>query len=332
MKIETNANGVPQFNEDGTPKIEWNGSNITFGKAGRTFDEMDDTFGPNWQEREMGFNATLRREDIQYIEPEIFGPILADLQGRNLVGRIIDVDPATEQYQYDKWTHMAAAEFVGRKGRRPRDEVGMTRTSVTMMEISKGWRLARRDLLARKTDIQTINIQSALQQCREKENGMIIQSADYPDIDGLIDDAGNTSAVSNAWSTAAGTRDPYGDTNTGVGLNRADGIDGRRKMGLYSDQYTEVHAQDTSAGGGSAIYAESIKKALVDEILMTPGGVDGTGIIVDQTPGVAAVLRAEEFKVRIFEMDSDHQVEGDVTGVTSIMVTQPDGICTLTSL
>ena len=332
MKVIMNANGLPERDANGVPKVEWNGSNILFGEAGYTFDEAVKYMGDG-KEVVLGKNATLRREDIQYIEPKIFAPILAALEGRNLVGNIINVDPATEQYQYDKWTHMNAAEFVGKKGRRPRDEVGMSRTSVTMMEISKGWTLTRRELLGRKTDIQAINILSAMQQCKEKENGMIIQSADYPDVDGLIDDAGNTDAATQVWSTAAGTRLPYEDINTAVGLNRADGFDGIRKGGFYSDQYTELFQRDTSAGGGGDIYAELAEKALLKGgILHTPGGVDGTGLIVDQTPGVASVLRAEEFTVRIFEMNSDHRIDGDITGVTSIMVPQPNGVCSLTGL
>lgn len=332
MKVKMNANGIVERDANGRAIVDYNGSNITFGAAGLTYDEMDKTHGRDWQKREMGWNATLRREDIQHIEEKMFAPIQADLQARALVGNITDAPAATEQWQYDKWTHMNAAEFVGRKGRRPRDEVGQSRTSVTMLETSKGWSLSRRDLLAEHTDIQAINMASALMQCREKENGYIIQSADYPDVDGLIDDAGNTDAASNAWSTAAGTRLPYEDCNTGVGTMRADGFNGIRKAGYYPDQYTELHGRDTSAGGGGVTYASLVVPGLFSEVLMTPGGVDATGLIVDQTPGVCTLVRAEEFKVRIFEMDKDHQIAGDVTGVTSVAVMQPNGVCSQTSL
>ena len=80
MKVIMNANGFPERNTDGTPKVEWNGSNIRFGEAGYTFDEALKHMGDGHREVYLGRNATLRREDIQYIEPKLFAPILANLE------------------------------------------------------------------------------------------------------------------------------------------------------------------------------------------------------------------------------------------------------------
>ena len=63
-----------------------------------------------------------------------------------------------------------------------------------------------------------------------------------------------------------------------------------------------------------------------------PGATDGTGVLVHQAPGVANVLIGEEFKVRIFEMNADHKIMGDVTGVVSIAVVRPNGVGTETSI
>jgi len=314
--------------------MDWNGSNIVFGPHELPFDEAKkpEHMGNGREVVLGGKNATLRREDIQYIEPQIFAPILAALEGRNLVGHIIDVDDATAQYQYDKWDHMGAAEIVGPAGRRPRDEVSMARTSVTMLEISKGWSLKRRDLLGKMTDPQTLNATSALLQCQEAENSVILDSADYPDVDGLIDDAGNTNAGTSAWSNAPTTGDPDDDVLDTIGLCRADGHTGPFKLGLEADNYTEAEAREVKAGGSAESYLSHINKRLGAPALLLGGATNATGILVDQTPGVAAVLRAEEFKMRIFEMDSDHRIDGDITGVVSIMVTRGNGVASITGI
>ena len=333
MKIKRNSAGMPEIGADGKPVMDWNGSNIVFGPQELTFDEaIKDRRMGNGREVVLGKNATLRREDIQFIEPTVFAPILAANQGRELVGHIIDVPDATAQYQYDKWDHMGAAEIVGPAGRRPRDEVSMARTSVTMLEISKGWSLKRRDLLGQMTDPQTLNATSALLQCQEAENSVILDSADYPDVDGLIDDAGNTDAGTAAWSTMPTTGDADDDILDLIGLCRADGHTGGFKLGLEATNYTESETREVKAGGSAESYLSHINKRLIAPALLMGGATHGTGVLVDQTPGVAAVLRAEEFKMRIFEMDSDHRIDGDITGVVSLMVTRPNGVGTETGI
>ena len=333
MKFKRNAAGMPVFGADGRPEVEeWDGSSITFGPEGLSFDEAKKSreFGGNGNEVVLGKNASLRREDLQFIEPGIMEPHLAALNSRDLIGHIEPVDPATEQVSYDKWDHMAAAEIVGPKGRRPRDEISITRTSVTMLEISKGWSLSRRELLGKTTPIQSINAASALQQCQELENSVILDSADYPNADGLIDDAGQTDAATSAWSNAPTTGDPDDDIHDIIGELRAQGFTGGYKCGMEAVNYTEAESREVKAGGSAESYLTHINKRLVAPALLLGGATHGTIVTVDQTPGVAAVLRAEEYKVRIFEMDSEHRINGDVTGVVSIKVSNANGVGTTT--
>jgi len=161
---------------------------------------------------------------------------------------------------------------------------------------------------------------------------MIFESADYPDIDGLIDDAGNTDAATASWDNMPSSGDAYDDLNTLWNLLLADGFGGGRiHVGMNPAQYGEAMKREVKAGGSAVTYIELLKNAFVSEVYNAPGCTDGTVVMVDQNPGVATVLRGEEFKVRIFEMDKDHNIYGDVTGVFSIAVMNANGVGTETS-
>lgn len=273
----------------------------------------------------MSLNYALSPEETEALEKMVIETILPALRGRQLIP-VTKVDAGCQVYRYDKWTHMSGAEIVGRGEPFPLDKVGRTRTSVEIQKIGKGFEIIREDLLSSDTE-KTLNAKSAARQVAEEENNVIFNGQTLPHIHGLIDDAGNTKAASNAWSTAAGTRDPYGDLNTLIALCEADGFMGPFKLALEPVNLGEARQMDAYGN----VYLDSMKE-LVSEIIPDATLPHGTGVLVQEGEDVASLVVAEDITVEVHEMDKNQVIQVNIFERVVPVVRQTNGVGTLTSI
>jgi len=248
--------------------------------------------------------------------------------------RVLPVDPSptptAEYFVYYTRTHMSDAAIIGRGDTIPRDSAKLARTRAQILKLAKGFEITKEDL-ATSGRIRDVNARSAARQIMELENDFIWNSADEPDVDGCIDDAGNTNAGVAAWSGGIGVAFPLVDTMVAMANLLADGFAGPYDMVIEAVNF-----------GEAAFRQANLEKTELECIRTTPNirniYIDAhvphaTAILMQPGPEFAVLAEAQGLEIEGPFYDPDTQVwKFNLTERVCPAIMQPNSINSITGL
>jgi uncharacterized linocin/CFP29 family protein len=282
--------------------------------------------------RGVGENLALTREELVAIRQAIVIAMDAALVGR----RVMPVDdiknPGAEFYVYDKATDPQAAQIIERGDSIPRDEAKLARTKATFLKLATGFEMTKEDFEASTGGrIRTLNAARAGRKIAELENDLIFNSAAYPDVDGIIDDAGNTAAGTAAWSGGAGVAYPIKDVAAAAAAELADGYPGPYTLICEAVNYGELGFNQASI---DRLELERIKALpYIKDLLVDKHVPHGTAILMQPGAEEAVLGMAQDVELEGPFYDHTRQVfQFNLTERVVPAIMRPNAIDTITGL
>jgi len=340
MKYKTNSDGSYKFDSNGQPEVEFDGSSIRFAvgglevpqvnnKTGRLIKKLDTHKYPTIQEvKEYGMNIGVSEGEVRAIEAGMIKAITAALTGRRFCPPTY-YPGSTTKVTYTRLTHMSEAEVVGPGQPIPTDYPTEADVHVHPQKLAKGSVINREQGLT--TQLLQNCIWSITQQVAELENNIIFNSLTLPDVDGLIDDKGNTDAGTAAWSGAPGTSKPFTDIQDLTALMMADGFMPPYLLGVEAVNWGEGSHRLENAGDGGL---EMVKASgLVTDIVVDPHIPHGTAVMVKVNPAIATLFVCEDMTIIIGGLDTLTQtIPVTCHEIVAPAILQPNGVGTETGL
>lgn len=276
-----------------------------------------------------GRNIAIRPENLVALRKAVIETLDQAIVGRHVMPPP-DTSPlpGAESYGYDYRTHMSAAELIGKGDLIPRDSIKLTRELVGITKIAKGFAIAKEDL---ETDgyVRDGNARSAARMVAEAENDFIWNSADEPDINGLIDSTGNTTGVTAAWSGGVGVAYPVEDIGAARALLVADGF-----LGPYLMVVEAVNAGEAEFRQANLERTEMeqiLAKSYIKEVFIDKDIPHGTIVVMQPSKEFMTIAEADPIELEgPFYHDEDQTYTFNITVRETIAVMQPNAICTLT--
>lgn len=280
-----------------------------------------------------GVNTVLTQEDIRHVKKEIIETVLPRLRGRELLPINSEMDITDEFVRQTTETRMGAAVVHGRRVTHTmEDEVTETLgAALPIPYIDKEFKIHRLDALS-KNNAKDRNARGAGRRVAEGENDLIYNGCTLPAVNGLIAGAGNTTAATAVWSSAAGTAFPYENVNRLIGLMEDDGFMGPYKMRVEPVNMSEFRKREVVAGGSAEPYIKLVKADLISDIEADPSLPHGTAVVVETGKDTAELAMPEDITVEFFDMDKNHTIFGKVYERCVPWIHQANGVGTITGM
>lgn len=280
--------------------------------------------------RGTGQNLTLTKEELVAVRKTIVTTMDSAIVGRRLC--YVDTTPGrgAARYEYDVVTDPQEAEVIGRGDTIPRDTTKLTRTSGKILKLARGFSIHKEDFEAGR-HIRSVNAMRAARKVAELENELIFNSADEPDVDGLIDDAGNTTAGAAAWSGGAGVAYPVQDVHDAMALLVADGFVGPYDVVVEAVNFGELGFSQANIDRSEL---ERIKALpFIRNVLVDANVPHATAVVVQ--PGPDSIALGMSYDAELEGPFYDHRrqlFDFNLTERVTIAVMQPNCICSITGL
>jgi len=279
--------------------------------------------------RGTGQNLALTRAEIVAIRKTVVETVDAEIVGRRMCYIDRDVPRNARRYQYHTVTDPQAAQVIEIGGKIPRDSVKLTPTSAKILKLAQGFEIAKEDIDGKHT--KTVNAARAARTVTRLENDLIWNSADEPDVDGLIDDAGNTNAGTAAWSGGVGVAYPVEDVATAIANLVVDGFKPPFDLCLEATNFGEAEFRQASLDRTELEIIAAMKN--IRNIHTDPELPHGTAVLV--CPGMDNITLGQAYDLEMEGpfYDEDHQIfKFNLAMRETIAVLQPNSINTITGL
>jgi len=235
-------------------------------------------------------NSVLTREWKEFVDKQIKEAARAANIARKLMP-VQKIDSSKIEYVYYKMTDMGDAVISTLPSPNTGDITDITRYSVPILTISKGFKLPR--LYSR--DVVTMNARNAAIQVTEEENKLVIDGwapdgSNY-EVKGLYQ-AANNSVSGSDFGTAGNAASTIGDA---IAALAADNIRGPYTLLLHPTQYAELVKSFSSSG---------------DEFAKVKGMLEGGNIISTTyiTAGTGLLFARNENYMRLIVAEDIHEV------------------------
>jgi uncharacterized linocin/CFP29 family protein len=280
-----------------------------------------------------GLNTTLTQDDIRHVKKEIINAVLPTLRGRELLPINKEMPITAEFVHQTTETRMGAAVVRGRRTTHSMDDelLETLGAALAIPYIEKKFQFHRLDVLS-KNNAKDRTARGAGRRVAEGENDLIYNGATLPAINGLIAGAGNTTAATAVWSSAAGTAFPYEDVNRLIGLMEADGMMGPYKMRVEPVNMSEFRKREVVAGGSGESFLSLVKGSLISDIESDPSLPHGTSVVIQASPDVAELAMPEDITVEFLDKDEMDVFHGRVYERCVPWIHQADGVGTITGM
>jgi len=279
--------------------------------------------------RGTGQNLALTRAEIVAIRKAVVQTVDAEIVGRRMCYIDRDVPRKARRYQYHTVTDPQAAQVIDIGGKIPRDSVKLTPTSAKIVKLAQGFTISKEDIDGKH--IKTVNAVRAARTISRLENDLIWNSADEPDVDGVIDDAGNTNAGTAAWSGGVGVAYPVEDVATGIANLVVDGFKPPFDLVLEATNFGEAEFRQASLNRTELEIIAAMKN--INNIYTDPELPHGTAVLIK--PGMENVVLGQAYDIEQLGpfFDEDNEVWNfNLTMRETVAILQPNSINTVTGL
>jgi uncharacterized linocin/CFP29 family protein len=242
-----------------------------------------------------------------------------------------------EAIAHDVLTEVADAQIdVAWKVDASEDIVDLSRTTLPVVVVKKGFRVNRRSLAASRTygtPLDTANAKSAAYKVAKKEDELILDgyAADGStyDIKGLYQKAGNSDTGSSFGTSGQG----IDSLNAAMALLLADNIYPPYHMVLNPTQYMEMHNELSST---AVLEIDVLRRMLGGgEVFVTPAQTAGTGMVLaagDRGYFDLAVGVDITTEVEVLPLNKGRDLYGIVYECVVPRVWETNAICKMTAI
>lgn len=245
--------------------------------------------------KQASLNTSNTEAELVQIEAAMEMQRVIDTQYR----KILPVTPCKSSalfYQYGTKAHGSAAAVIDIGVPIPTDSPTKTETRVKILKIAKGSDIPQE--LATPSEIAD-TILWLRRMVDQKMAQICYQSNTLPDVDGAIDDAGETDAATDVWSAAPGTSKVYTDMIDIQVLMGAKGYGGPYVVIADTTNHGEAYYRLENAGDGGMNYA--LDNLPIGDFLKDAQMLHGTVLTVQVDRAIATLALAEELRVVIGE-------------------------------
>lgn len=231
--------------------------------------------------KEFRTDAPITDEQYKYIDEAVKISARQAMIGRRLMPIYGPLGFGKEAIAHDVLTEVADAQIdTAWRVDASEDIINLSRTTLPVAVIKKGFRINRRSLAASRTagtPLDTATAKSAAYKVAKKEDELILDgyAADGStyDIKGLYQKAGNSTAGSSFGTSGQG----IDSANAAMALLLADNIYPPYNMVLHPTQYMEAHNE---LSGTATLEVDVIRRMIGGEVFVTPSQTDGTGMVL----------------------------------------------------
>lgn len=247
--------------------------------------------------------AVLTEEQIQFLRTKMIQAVDKLLVGR-MVLNPVSVDMGVQNYGWDQLEDMSDAEVISKFSPGSKDMYSVSRSTVDIPIMHKGFTVSRIDLASSERtgeSIKTVGLARSARKVAELEDKLIFVGDATYGINGIEQIFGETQAASQTWSTAATAADnPYQDVLNGLAqmdydpdflvLNRVNYIEAMARIPDQSDSWMDM-----------------IKRELVPTVLKSTNVPEGTGYMGLVGEDIADLIIAENYNIL------DANIDGQIT-------------------